>query len=164
LRFCYVQRLASLVILLGADYLGREQALSTVELRLGEHQRGLALLPRGNPRPHECDLVIDVFDRTGKFETLTPHLTHQTSHSGLCHDEIRLSGVDRCLFDRDLNLIWLRVKFDEHFAYFHAIVIVDQNACHLTADARRNEGHIAVHIRVVGRDRVQRTEYAWNAD
>jgi len=136
--------------------------MSERRLFLAVHQRGLALLPGGNPRPHECDLVIDVFDRTGKFEAQTAHLPHQTSHSGLCHDEVRLSGVDRCLFDRDLNLIWLGVKFDEHVAYFHAIVIVDQHACHLAADARRNEGYIAVHICVVGRDSVQRSAIARN--
>jgi len=43
---------------------------SAVKLRLG----GFALFPRGNRRPYECDLIIDVFDRMDEVEALAPRL------------------------------------------------------------------------------------------
>jgi hypothetical protein len=64
----------------------------------------------------------------------------------------------------DLHLVRLRVNFNKHVTSFHAIVIVDQHAGYLTADSGRDEGHVAIHVRVIGRDGIQRMMYAWNAD
>jgi hypothetical protein len=34
--------------------------------------------------------------------------------------------------------------------FFHAVVVVHEDASHLACHARRDEGYVAVHIRVVG--------------
>jgi hypothetical protein len=100
-----------LVKFLGAHHITPAQAFRSVKLRLGEHQGRLALLPRGCARPHERDLIVHVFNRMDELEALAARLRHQTSHSGLGRDEVRLGGIDSRLFDRDLHAKWLGVEF-----------------------------------------------------
>jgi hypothetical protein len=46
----------------------------------------------------------------------------------------------------------------QHVAFFHPIVVVDQNTGYLAADPRRDERHIPIHIGVIGRDGVKRAD------
>ena len=90
--------------------------------------------------------------------TLAPRLAYQTSHASLRQHKVRLGCIDSCLLDRDLHLKRLRVKFHKHVAFSYAIVVIDEDASHLTANARRDESHVTIHLRVVSRDSVQRVE------
>jgi hypothetical protein len=60
--------------------------------------------------------------------------------------------------------VWLRVKLNQHVAFFHPIVVVDQNTGYLAADPRRDERHIPIHIGVIGRHGVKRTDEARDSD
>ena len=61
-------------------------------------------------------------------------------------------------------LIWLLVQFDEKVALVHAVVVVDENPGNLAADAGGDEGHVAVHESVVGRNGVERLPDPGNAE
>ena len=53
---------------------------------------------------------------------------------------------------------------DEEVAAVHAVVVVDEDPCHLATDARGDEGDMAVHVGVVGRDGVERFDGPRNAE
>ena len=46
----------------------------------------------------------------------------------------------------------------------HPVVVVDENARDLAADPGGNEGHVAVHVRIVGRNGVESLQGPRNAD
>jgi len=82
-------------------------------------------------------------------------ITHEIAklrsrYGGLGYDQVRPGRIDCCLFDRDLHLVRLRVEFDQHVAFLHSVVVVDQDPSHLADHTGRDEGHITVHIRVIG--------------
>ena len=164
LRVCHVEGFTFLIEILRTRHLGREQAFGPIKLRLREDLRCLGLLPRGRARTNQRDLIVHVLNRVGEFETQAPRRGHFTAHGGLGHHEVRLRGIDRGLLDRDLHAIRLRVQLDQHVALLHPVVILDQHPSHLTHDARCDEGHIAVHIGIIGRDGVQRVDDSWDDD
>ena len=143
-----------MIELLGARDFGCEQLFRAIELRLGEHLRRLALLPCGDARPNERDLVVHVFDRVLQFEAQAARLPDLAAHRGLGRYQLRLRGIDRRLFDRDLHAIRLGVELDQHVAFLHAVVVVDEDARDLARDARRDKSYVAIHISVISRDRV----------
>jgi hypothetical protein len=63
-------------------------------------------------------------------------------------------------FDRDLHLVRPWVKLNEHVAFLDAVIVIDQDARHLTADAGCDESHVPIHIGVIGRDGVERADYS----
>jgi hypothetical protein len=101
---------------------------------------------RGHPRSHERYLIIHIFDHAGQLEAPAPQLAHQTSHGRLCLDQVGSSGIDIRLLDSDLHLIRLGIEFYKDVARFDPVIVVDQYSSHLTDHARRDEGHVTVHI------------------
>ena len=69
--------------------------------------------------------------------------------------QVGLRRVDRRLLDGDRGPVGLLVQLDEKIAAVHPVVVVDEDARDLAADAGGNEGHVAVHERVVGRNGVE---------
>jgi hypothetical protein len=110
------------------------------------------LLPGGDPRPNQRNLIVHIFNRVLKFEAQTSGLTDLTAHHSLRHHEVRLRGIDRCLFDRHLHAKWLRVELNQHIAFLYAIIVIDQYSQDLTWYPRRYERYIAIHVSVIGRD------------
>ena len=100
-----------------------------------------------------------LFYRMGELKALAARLRDLTSHRGLGRNEVRLGGIDSRLFDRDLHAIGLGVEFDQHIAFFHAIVVVHEDASDLTCNSRSDEGDVAVHIRVIRGNGAKRTDY-----
>ena len=76
----------------------------------------------------------------------------------LGHHEFGLGGIDRRLFDRHLHSIRLGIEFDQHVAFFHPVVILDQNARHLARDARGDKSDVAIHVGVVRGYGIQRVQ------
>ena len=66
-----------------------------------------------------------------------------------------MSRIDLRLLFGDRVLEWLLVQLGEKLAIADTIVVIDQHAGDLAADARRHEGDMAVHIGVIRRDGVQ---------
>jgi hypothetical protein len=83
-------------------------------------------------------------------------LSDLTAHRRLCHYKLSLRRIDSGLLDCDLHAIRLRIELDQNITFFHAVVVVNQNASDLSAHARCHESYIAIHVSVVGRDRVPR--------
>ena len=69
--------------------------------------------------------------------------------------QVRLGRVDSRLLDGDGGPIGLLVQFDEKIAPAHPVVVIDENARDLAADPGGNEGHVAVHESIVGRNGVE---------
>src|SRR5262249_8342759 len=120
----------------------------------GEYQSSLALLPGGNSRPDEADLVINVFDGTGEFVTIAACLAYQAPRVSLSQHKVRLGGVNGRLLDCDLHSERCGVKLYQYIARLYPVVVIDQNARHLSGHARCDKGHVTIHVRVVGRDGV----------
>ena len=71
-------------------------------------------------------------------------------------DEIGLRGIDRRLGDVHLHLVRLLVELHQQIALVHAIVVIHQNAHHLAGHARGDERDVAVDVRIVGGNRIER--------
>ena len=69
-------------------------------------------------------------------------------------DQVCACGLDGRPSDVHPHLERLRVELHHELALAHAVVVVDENAHDLTRDSRGDEGHVAVHVRVV-RDTVR---------
>ena len=87
-----------------------------------------------------------------KFETQAAGLPYLTSGSGLRHNKIGLRGVDRSLFDRDLDAKRFRIQLNEHVALLNSIVVVHEDSRDLSADTRSDERDVAVDEGVVSRN------------
>ncbi len=163
LRLGHVERGLLLLHVLGADRVGGHQLLGAGEFRLSQHERRLGLVPLRGALVQQRDLVVHQFDGVLQSEAFAAHLGHLRAHVGLGGDEIGFRGIDRRLLDVHLHLVRLGIEFDEQVAFLHTIIVVDQHARHLPTDAWRNESHVAIHISVVGRDRVQGMDHPRHA-
>ncbi len=164
LRVRDIECFAFLVEILRTRHFGREEALRALKFRLCEHLRCLGLFPGGRARANQRHLIVHVLNRVREFEAQAARRAHFTAHRRFGNGEIRLCGIDRSLLDRDLHAIGFRVEPDEHITLLHSIVIVDQDTRHLADDARCNEGHVAVHIGIIGRNGVPRMDDSRNDD
>ena len=124
-------------------------------LRASELEVRLPALERGDVGPQVGDLGVDVFDGTLELEALARTRPTMPCTLALGGRQVGFGRRDRGLLDRDLDLVGFLVELDQDASLFHAHVVVDQHGLHLAGDPRRHEGHVPVHIRIVGRNRVQ---------
>jgi hypothetical protein len=75
-----------------------------------------------------------------------------------------LRRINGRLFDCDLDLKRLRIEPNQDIAFFHTVIVINQNLRDLAAHARRNESDIAVHVSVVSRNGVPRVKDPGNGD
>ena len=77
------------------------------------------------------------------------------AHLGLGGNQVGFRRRDRGLLDRELDLVGFLVELDEHAPLLHAHVVVDEHLNHLAGNPRRDKGHVAVDIGIVGGNRVE---------
>jgi hypothetical protein len=103
-------------------------------------------------------LIVYIFDRVLKFKPQAARLCNLTANGRLRRYKPRLRCLNGRLFDCDLHLKRLRIKSNQDIAFFYPVVIINQNLRDLPADARSDEGDIAVHVSIVSRNGVPRVK------
>jgi len=144
-----------LIVELAARRVIYDQPRRPVELLLRKDQRGLGLLERRDPGMQQRDLVFDILDRLLQLPAPTPGQGFDAAHVGPSRCKIRLCGIDSRLLHGDGVPKRLLVEFNEKLTLVHAIVVINENPGNLTVDARGDERHMAVYVRVVGRNRAE---------
>ncbi len=129
-----------------------------IVIGLGPRLPGLGGLQRRHVGPQRGHLIVDLFDGVLELESIGAGLGHQSPNLVFSHFQIRSGGGHHGLLQIDLNLVGLLIEFDKHIPFANPVVIVDQNFGHLARHAGRDEGDVAVHVSVVGRDREQRAD------
>jgi hypothetical protein len=66
---------------------------------------------------------------------------------------VRLCAINGRLLHGDCVLKWLLVQFNKKISLVHTVVVIHQNARHLTADAGSDECHVTVHESIIRRYR-----------
>ncbi len=114
-----------------------------------------------SPATEACslgDLILQTLDRMLQIEALTVRQSREALILGLRGQQIGLRNSNLCFRDVDFDLIGLFVQRHEQVALMHPVVIVHQNAHHVTGNARRDEGDMTVHVSVVGGDGFERED------
>ena len=139
------------------------QLFYPLKFHLRQFQPGLALIERGDLGVKKFDLVFDVLYGELEFPALASCPRFDATHGRYgCH-QIRLCGIDRCLFDGNDDLVGLPVEFDEEISCTDAVIIVDENSGYLPRNASGNEGYVTIHIGIICRDGVESFLNPWNA-
>jgi len=158
-----LDRLAAQVEFFLADATGR-QLLAPFEVGLGQVQRCFPAVERGHGGAEVGDLVIDILDRMLELESIGPGLGHQAAHLGLGRRQVRFGRRHSRLLDRDLDLVRLLVKPDQHVPLFHTHIVINQHLAHLARHPGCHEGHMAVDVSVIGGNRVQHRIHGRNQE
>ena len=132
-----------------------DKLLRPIEFDLRQHQCGLALVDRGDPRVQQSDLAVDILHGALQVPALAPCLRFDRAHRSGGRLQVRFRSVDRRLLFRDRNLVRLLVQRDEELALAHTVVVIDQNAGDLSRHAGCHERHVPIHVGVVGGDGVE---------
>ena len=135
-----------------------QQPLRPIEVGLRQRQLGLALIESGDSSTQKSDFVFDVLDRVLQSPAPGPGLCFDIPHRGFGRAQVRGRGIDGCSFHGNHVLKRLLVELGEKLAVVDTVVVVDQYARDLAGDPRSDEGHMAVDIGVIGRNRAERYE------
>ena len=142
----------------------RHQLPGPLEFELGQCQRRLAFFDAGNSGAQFGDLIGDVLHGVLQFPAPAPGFRFNAADRGGRGLQIRLGRLDCRLLDGDSSPIGLFVQIDEKITPAHPVVVIDENARDLAADPGGNEGHVAVHERIVSRNGVESVQDPRNAN
>ena len=132
---------------------GRER-LAPFEIGLCQLQCCFSAVERCHRGAKIGDLVVHVLDGVFELEAIGPPLSHLTADLRLGGCQIRLGRFYGGFLDRNLHLIRFLVELDQDVSLLHAVVVIHQDLAYLACDARSNERHVAIHVSVVGRNRI----------
>ena len=138
-----------------AGRIGNDQPRGPVEFLLGQRERGVRLLERGNAGMQRSYLVFDILHGLLQLPAPASRLCLSAAHRGAGCLEIRLCGVDGRLLYSDRINKRLLVQLNKKISLVHAVVVIHQNSGNLTVDAGSDECHVTVHESIIRRNRVE---------
>jgi len=98
-------------------------------------------------------LILNALHGVLQIPAPAPGLCFDTAHLGPGRLRIRLCGIDGGLLHGDRVLKRLLVQLNKKISLAHTVVVIHQNARHLTVDAGSNECHVTVHESIIRRYR-----------
>ena len=96
-----------------------------------------------------------------------PHLAYLLKHDsvhGPFGGEVALGHLHGRPLEVHLHLEGFRVNADEQLSFLHGVVVVHEDVEHLAGHARGDEGDVAIDVRVVGGNRVERGHHPGNQE
>jgi hypothetical protein len=137
------------VVLRPGNIVRHHQLRGPIEVNLSQRELGATLVDIGNPGVQQGDLVVDVLECVLQRPAPAVGLRFHAAHSGLRHLQVCRRRIDSRLFDRDCDLKGLLVQLDQKVSPTHPVVVVDEDARYLAADAGRDERHVTVDVCVI---------------
>ncbi len=154
-----VQRGPVLVQLLLADGAFLDQWFIAGEIALSQHQTRLFHFELCNVRLEQFQLILDVLDRVFELVPIAPGLRHDAPQSILGGRKVGLGRLQCSFLQGNLDVERLAVDADQKVPLMHGIVVVHQHLDDLAGNARGHDRHMPIDVRVVGRNRVERTDH-----
>ena len=145
----------ALVVHLARHIVPADELPCSIELKLRQHQCGLALVDRGDARVQQSDLAVDAFHGALQIPALAHRLRFDRARRrGGCL-QVGFRGVHRRLLLGEDNAVWLLVQRGDEIAFAHTIVVIDQNAGNLSWHAGRDKRYVSIDVCIVRGDGVQ---------